>query len=63
MELLDEGYLTFSEKYSHQEYFQNELENVLLESSKYLDNLFSDPLTRRFSDSLMQLTKDVFINR
>ncbi|KAL6600034.1 hypothetical protein U3516DRAFT_643204 [Neocallimastix sp. 'constans'] len=63
MELLDEGYLTFSEKYAHQEYFQNELETVFIESSNYLDHLITDPLTRRFSDSLMQLTKDMFINR
>ncbi|ORX81845.1 hypothetical protein BCR32DRAFT_279377 [Anaeromyces robustus] len=63
MDLLDEGYLTFSEKYSHQEYFQKELEIVLMESSKYLDNLLSDPLTRKFSDNLVQLMKDIFISR
>ncbi|ORX56103.1 hypothetical protein BCR36DRAFT_467338 [Piromyces finnis] len=63
MMLLDEGILNFSEKYSHQKYFHNELETVLNESSKYMDHLISDPLTRRFSHSLMQLTKDIFMNR
>ena len=63
MELLDEGYLTFSKKYSHQDYFQSELENVLVESSQYIDSLVSDPLTKRFSDCLVQLSKDVFMNR